>query len=280
MSRPPLETDSFIAELDAAVESHMNWTRRILRCVVLRTAPADDVADRQAHTLCRFGGWFAANRSQFEMLDALSTGRVDAVHQAMHDAIRSICNDVMAGRPGREGDLDAFEQSQAELLGLLARFKTLILSREVRSDPLTGLPLRDEIENDFLLAQKEGQRNGTLLYVVMIDVDHFKRVNDRYGHLTGDRVLMRVAQICRECLREVDVIARYGGEIFRGNKVLNVQRRGAIGCILYSDPYDDGYFRGFPSYWNLVAFYLYFLQLPQCQGIKACRHLKPGLAKH
>ncbi|MEW6251716.1 MAG: M28 family peptidase [Planctomycetota bacterium] len=39
-------------------------------------------------------------------------------------------------------------------------------------------------------------------------------------------------------------IARYGGEVFRGNKVLNVQRRGAVGCILYSDPHDDGYFRG------------------------------------
>ena len=39
-------------------------------------------------------------------------------------------------------------------------------------------------------------------------------------------------------------LARYGGEIFRGNKVLNVQRRGAVGCVLYSDPYDDGYFRG------------------------------------
>lgn len=214
MSRPALETDSFIAELDAAVESHLNWTRRILRCVVLRTAPADDILDRQAHTLCRFGGWFAANRSQFEMLDALSTVRVDAVHQAMHDAIRSICNDVMAGRPGREGDLDAFEQSQAELLGLLARFKTLILSREVRSDPLTGLPLRDEIEKDFLLAQKEGQRNGTLLYVVMIDVDHFKRVNDTYGHPAGDVALRHLAHTLKQSLRGNEPLYRYGGEEF------------------------------------------------------------------
>ena len=107
----------------------MDWTRRILRCVVLRTSPGEDVLAPHAHTLCRFGCWFTSQRTQFEALDAQTTLRVEVIHQAMHDAIRSICSDVLAGRPGQNADLEAFEQSQSELLGLLAGFKTLILSK-------------------------------------------------------------------------------------------------------------------------------------------------------
>jgi len=210
----PTETDTFIAELDAAVEAHMNWTRRIVRCAVLRSTPGEDVLDLQAHTLCRFGGWFMANRSHFEMLDAPSAARVEAVHQTMHDAIRSICSEVMAGRLGHEADLDAFEQSQSELLGLLARFKTLILSKAVRRDPLTQLPLRYGIENDFILYQKEARRNRTLLYVVIIDVDNFKPINDTYGHPVGDQVLCHLANTLKQSLRGDEPLYRYGGEEF------------------------------------------------------------------
>lgn len=210
----PAETDTFIAELDAAVEAHMNWTRRIVRCAVLRSTPGEDVLDLQAHTLCRFGSWFMANRSHFEMLDAPSAARVEVVHQTMHDAIRSICNDIMTGRTGRETDLDAFELSQSELLGLLATFKTLILSSAVRRDPLTQLPLRYGIENDFILYQKEARRNRTLLYVVIIDVDNFKPINDTYGHPVGDQVLRQLADTLKHTLRGDEPLYRYGGEEF------------------------------------------------------------------
>jgi len=214
MSDLPVETDTFIAELDAAVEAHMNWTRRILRCAVLRSTPGGDVLDPMAHTLCRFGAWFTANRVEFESLDASAARRVEVVHQSMHDAIRSLCAQVLAGQPGLNDDLDAFEASQAELINLLANFKTLILSNAVRQDPLTGLPLRYNIENDFALYQKEARRNRSLLYVVMIDVDHFKPINDTYGHQVGDLVLRHVANTLKQGLRGDEPLYRFGGEEF------------------------------------------------------------------
>jgi diguanylate cyclase (GGDEF)-like protein len=208
------ETDTFIAELDAAVEAHMNWTRRILRCAVLRTSPGEDVLAPLAHTLCRFGGWFISNRSHFDAIDVQAAQRVEAVHQTMHDAIRSICADVLAGQPGQSANLEAFEQSQSELLGLLARFKTLILSSAVRQDPLTGLPLRYGIEHDFTLYQKDARRNRSLLYVVMIDIDHFKRINDSYGHPVGDIALRHLANTMKRSLRGNEPLYRFGGEEF------------------------------------------------------------------
>lgn len=210
----PSEADIFIAELDAAVEAHMNWTRRILRCAVLRTVPGEDVLDPLAHTLCHFGNWFMSSRDHFEALDAPSSRCVEAVHKTMHDAIRSICTRMLAGQPGNHADLETFEQSQSELLVLLARFKTLILTQAVRHDPLTGLPLRYGIENDFALYRKEARRNRTLLYVAMIDVDHFKPVNDTHGHLVGDMVLRQLAGILKGTLRSNEPLYRFGGEEF------------------------------------------------------------------
>ena len=210
----PSEADIFIAELDAAVEAHMNWTRRILRCAVLRTVPGEDVLDPLAHTLCHFGNWFMSSRDHFEALDAPSSRCVEAVHKTMHDAIRSICTRMLAGQPGNHADLETFEQSQSELLVLLARFKTLILTQAVRHDPLTGLPLRYSIENDFALYRKEARRNRTLLYVAMIDVDHFKPVNDTHGHLVGDMVLRQLAGILKGTLRSNEPLYRFGGEEF------------------------------------------------------------------
>lgn len=214
MSDLPIETETFVAELDAAVEAHMEWTRRILHWAVLRTTPDKDVLDPLAHSLCRFGVWFMANQGHFEALDAPAARRMEAAHRTMHDTIRSICAHVTSGQPGRNADLEDFEQSQSELIGLLANFKTLILSSALRSDPLTGLPLRYGIENDFALYQNEARRNRTQLYVVMIDVDHFKRVNDTYGHPVGDKALCHLVGTLKGSLRSDEPLYRFGGEEF------------------------------------------------------------------
>jgi diguanylate cyclase (GGDEF)-like protein len=208
------ETANFITELDAAVEAHMDWTRRVLRCAVLRASPGEDVLAPLAHTLCRFGRWFVSNKSHFEELDAQNTRRLEAVHQTMHDAIRSICADVLAGRPGQSADLEVYEQTQSELIKMLAEFKTQFLAIAVRHDPLTGLPLRYGIENEFIQIQKNCKRYNTQLFVVMIDADHFKRINDRYGHPVGDMALRHLAGVLKRNVRPNEPLFRFGGEEF------------------------------------------------------------------
>ncbi|WPO99078.1 sensor domain-containing diguanylate cyclase [Pseudomonas sp. HR96] len=81
-------------------------------------------------------------------------------------------------------------------------------------DTLTGLPNRRGF--DLLAAQalREAQRDRQPLAALMLDIDHFKRLNDNYGHLAGDRVLAGFAQVLRGCLRSSDIICRWGGEEF------------------------------------------------------------------
>ncbi|MNP32855.1 Response regulator PleD [compost metagenome] len=81
-------------------------------------------------------------------------------------------------------------------------------------DPLTGLPNRaawsEQVEREML----DWQDKGGHLAMAILDLDHFKRINDNYGHLAGDKVLKIVAEQLRKRLRARDFIARFGGEEF------------------------------------------------------------------
>ena len=88
------------------------------------------------------------------------------------------------------------------------------LERMAGTDALTGLLNRQAFEIVFRQAMLEGDRSERPLSCILFDVDFFKQVNDRYGHLAGDDVLRTVARISRAMLRESDVITRWGGEEF------------------------------------------------------------------
>lgn len=81
-------------------------------------------------------------------------------------------------------------------------------------DPLTGLPNRaawgERLDHEIA----QWQQHGNTLSLAMLDLDHFKRINDSYGHLAGDKVLKIIATVLRKRLRDSDFIARFGGEEF------------------------------------------------------------------
>jgi len=81
-------------------------------------------------------------------------------------------------------------------------------------DPLTGLPNARSFAQQADALIRLGQRQGSPCAMLFIDLDHFKRINDRHGHGTGDRVLQAVAAALRQRLRRTDVLGRIGGEEF------------------------------------------------------------------
>ncbi len=83
-----------------------------------------------------------------------------------------------------------------------------------RTDVLTGLPNRREILARLQSELDRSERSRHPVSVLMLDVDHFKKVNDTYGHAAGDQVLQAVAQAANACLRRIDSCGRIGGEEF------------------------------------------------------------------
>ncbi len=88
------------------------------------------------------------------------------------------------------------------------------LSRESRTDPLTGLRNRRALMADASLLVAVASRTGQRVGVLMLDIDHFKQVNDAHGHARGDQVLREVSSLLNRSVRRADVLGRYGGEEF------------------------------------------------------------------
>ena len=82
------------------------------------------------------------------------------------------------------------------------------------TDPLTGLYNRRYVESHLNRLAEQSRGSGRELAVMMLDIDHFKSVNDTYGHAAGDKVLVQLADRLRENLRAIDLVARVGGEEF------------------------------------------------------------------
>jgi len=102
----------------------------------------------------------------------------------------------------------------ATLLGLVAGRILTDLRYRSRHDGLTGLLNRRAMEETLLAQMQRSRRTGEPFAVLMLDLDHFKTVNDRHGHAAGDRALKHTAAALKAELREVDAVGRFGGEEF------------------------------------------------------------------
>ncbi|MCP5406547.1 MAG: GGDEF domain-containing protein [Chromatiaceae bacterium] len=117
--------------------------------------------------------------------------------------------------PFEEHELETIENLLSGLLYPLRN--ALLYHRAIQTaliDPLTGVKNRSTMDDAVLREMKLARRHGTSLSVVLLDIDHFKRVNDDYGHLYGDQALRAVAQCVQKTIRDSDLLFRYGGEEF------------------------------------------------------------------
>ena len=89
-----------------------------------------------------------------------------------------------------------------------------LIWQQAHFDALTGLPNRNMLRDRLTQEIKKCRRDGTQLACLFIDLDHFKEVNDTLGHGSGDLLLVEAARRIRDCLREIDTVARMGGDEF------------------------------------------------------------------
>lgn len=98
--------------------------------------------------------------------------------------------------------------------GLKLKAVNVKLRRTSETDSLTGLLNRATLDKRFAQEIERAKRYGRAFSVILLDIDHFKQVNDQFGHLAGDRVLVACAQLLHASTRNTDVVGRWGGEEF------------------------------------------------------------------
>jgi diguanylate cyclase (GGDEF)-like protein len=170
-------------------------------------------------------GW-VAERGEVARIDDVT---LDPRYKMLPDSqnkIRSLACVPLDYRDGRAGVVTltsprvaAFSQKHVELLGFIAKtmaldVENIRLRRVAVTDPLTGAYNREFLQQRLPQAIELALQREEPLAVAMIDIDHFKKVNDSFGHAVGDRVLTEVAARLRGTIRGDDQLVRYGGEEF------------------------------------------------------------------
>jgi diguanylate cyclase len=156
---------------------------------------------------------FLATAIADNCLQIASLGEVSSQVQASSDPwpiIARLVNELSKATVRASALETNFEASSLEL----DKIRNSLKEAEVRSntDALTGLANRRSLDQFLRSAQIVAMEEGEPLSVLLIDIDHFKKFNDSYGHQVGDQVLRLVAKILQEGVREIDLAARYGGE--------------------------------------------------------------------
>lgn len=179
--------------------------------ILLRAAHPDD-RERVSNHL---NGIMAGQGFDIEYRIILQNGEVRVVH-GQGEAILSDAS----GQTKIIGTIqDIHEHGQTKMLGIIQDIterKKLenMLEEQANTDFLTGCNSRrhflESAEREFL----RSRRYGGEMSILMLDLDHFKSVNDKYGHQVGDETLKTLVQVCKGFMREVDVIGRLGGEEF------------------------------------------------------------------
>jgi diguanylate cyclase len=142
--------------------------------------------------------------TDFESLSGVVGGLLTET-QTMRGDLQSSQEELQAARQRVED----YEARMRDLERELAQVSSL-----VQKDPLTQVLNRRGLDEAFRVEGARAARYDSMLSLVLIDIDNFKRLNDTYGHLAGDRALVHLVQTLRATLRPTDLLARIGGEEF------------------------------------------------------------------
>ena len=199
-------------QLKKAIDSHERWYGEIMRVMVCRLQPEPADLAHDAHRKCHFGQWYYG-----DIPNVLSTheafNAMEGEHRRMH-ALATKLLDSVTGEAISPPEFDAFvsalERFRLQLYTLLREVEELIYNR----DPLTGAENRIGMLTalrGMLAMIKRGTKTST---IAIMDLDHFKEINDTHGHIVGDQVLAAVVGHMQTSLRPYDRVFRYGGEEF------------------------------------------------------------------
>jgi diguanylate cyclase len=216
MSFPGLPHDVIckaLSELDQALFYHEEWSEALNRTLICHLTPDGRDIEEDCFRKCRFGQWLYSSSAK-KLAQHPAFAEIEALHGRMHCCARNLLIASANGEPIQLYDYERFVNTLRQM-----RLEILTTKHELEDaiynlDPLTGTASRVGMLTKLREQQALVQRKVQFCCLAMMDIDHFKGVNDTYGHAVGDRVLAALAHQLKAELRPYDVIFRYGGEEF------------------------------------------------------------------
>jgi len=199
-------------ELHHAANAHLRWLHEFNKSLLIDPTMLNGFLYKRGHKLCVFGSWLSDNPQLPNTIKNLY--EIIYEHKSMHDRSYKIAQQKKLSQPVSAIDYEAFTSHQTKLLQLIMQLLESLKSSAFLFDPLTNTFNRQTmnalLENEIERAKRDRHTST----IAMLDIDHFKSVNDQFGHQTGDIALSTCASFIKEDLRPYDNIFRYGGEEF------------------------------------------------------------------
>ncbi len=207
------EMRTALRELEQAIHNHDQWAEMLYGTLICRLEPDQRDTGPDPHRSCRFGQWYY--RSGIAGLEQhRGFAEIGEAHERMHQYAASLLQASTNNIPISINDYERFVSALKRV-----RLEISTVQRELEDalfnlDPLTGTPSRVGMLTKLREQHEMVRRDLHTCVVAMLDLDHFKAVNDQHGHMTGDRVLTDTARYIAAHLRPYDKMFRYGGEEF------------------------------------------------------------------
>lgn len=199
-------------EINTLLDGHRVWMDRLNKTLICGTTAAEDTIAENAHHQCRVGKWLE-QQARALFADKTKHDVLLARHKQVHDHARAMVTSAQRGDRINEDIYDGFLEAALEFEQMIESAYDTLMARINATDPLTGAQTRSHMRallEDRLIKSRDGGPS----WIVMVDLDHFKSINDRYGHDIGDQVLKGFASVVRDHIRANDLFFRYGGEEF------------------------------------------------------------------
>jgi diguanylate cyclase (GGDEF)-like protein len=201
----PEEVFAQLTGFQHALATHVDWLRRWYGALVNRDQSETSGDD------CTFPHW-VENAGMFATFD--SFGAVVSLHAEVHCRADEISARAAGGEAATTSDYEALVQSVIAFGSAAQALEREAWTILATVDPLTGLSNRQSMRAQLMRERDRTIRMRQPCCLALVDIDHFKKINDNFGHAQGDRVLRAVASLLMNAVRPYDVVYRYGGEEF------------------------------------------------------------------
>ena len=202
-----------IAHLDQAIYNHEQWYKDLQGTLIARLPPDPSDLLSDAHHRCRFGQWYDCDGAALLRYHAgfVAVGRA---HEQMHESGARLLQLSADELPISINDVDQFNSLLDRMRLEIQSLRRELADTAQNRDPLTGARNRTNLLLDLREQQELARRGVGECALVMVDLDHFKDMNDGHGHFAGDAALASTSQCLQGQVRPYDRVYRYGGDEF------------------------------------------------------------------
>jgi diguanylate cyclase (GGDEF)-like protein len=201
------ELIDFIHAFSLALERHYDWLWEVQRAVIY--GPLHDVQVGA----CPLEAFFEDEENRGALEARVDPSALVLAHETVHEAASALLGHARAGTVPA-ATYDRFLAARKQFKSQAVAVERALWAQTCLLDSLTGLRNRHGMIMELREEQQRARRDGHSCVLAMMDIDHFKRINDRHGHAAGDAILREVTRATARRLRPYDRIYRYGGEEF------------------------------------------------------------------